>query len=335
MDYQQDNVVPMPESRVKQASTLPIKSVDDIMEEAGEEVPWIVEDILARGALTDFYGPAKRGGKTTFWTHAIAAGARGEDVAGFGTTRARYLYLTEQGSNFALSLESSGLVAYPDHIGVVQFKDVSTLQWKNLITNAAACCKENRFDALVVDTFAKFAKLKGSEENESGPVLDRMRVLALEAQKHDIGIVMIRHAGKDGKARGSSAFEGEADIVVGISRPEGNHRPNIRKLEGIGRYGEWQRNIELTDGKYISLGTDNKIEFNRAVKFIKSVLPESPDTGLTKTKMLGMRTGADTEISPSTFDRALSFLVANKDVGWHQEMHARGKPKVYWKAVRI
>lgn len=332
MDYKQDNVVALPESRGK---TLPIKSVEEILEEAGEAVPWIVEDILARGALTDFYGPAKRGGKTTFWCHAIAAGARGDDIAGFGTTRARYLYLTEQGSNFALSLEASGLLECPDYISVVQFKDVSSFQWKSLITNAAQECKALGFDALVVDTFAKFAKLKGSEENEAGPVLDRMRLLALQAQKHDIGIAMVRHAGKDGKARGSSAFEGEADIVVGISRPEGNHRPNIRKLEGIGRYGEWQRNIELTDGKYISLGTDNRIEFNRAVKFITSVLPESPDTGLTKTKMLGMRSGADTEISGSTFDRALTFLVSNEDVGCRQEMHARGKPKVYWKAVKF
>lgn len=146
---------------------------------------------------------------------------------------------------------------------------------------------------------------------------------------------MVRHAGKDGRARGSSAFEGEADNkVVGISRPDGNHRPNIRKLEGIGRYGEWQRNIELTDGKYISLGTDNKIEFNRAVKFIESVLPDSPDTGLTKNGMLNMRTGADTEISGSTFDRALSWMVKDGAAGMRQEMNQRGRPKVYWKAAK-
>ncbi len=177
--------------------------------------------------------------------------------------------------------------------------------------------------------------VKGYRENRREWLDYWMRVLALEAQKHDIGIVMVRHAGKDGKARGSSAFEGEADVVVGISRPEGTHHPNIRKLDAIGRYGEWQRNIELQNGKYISLGTDNRIEFTRAVKFIKSVLPESPDTGLTKTKMLGMRTGADEAISGSTLDRALSHLVKNEDVGCRQEMHQRGKPKVYWKAFRV
>jgi hypothetical protein len=329
MEQRENTVLHMPASRVKREPTLPIKSVDEIIEEAGETVPWIVEDILARGALTDFYGPAKRGGKTTFWTHAIAAGARGDDIADFITTPARYLYLTEQGSNFALSLESSGLAKHGDCVSIVQYKDVSSFQWKNLITNAAADCEDLGFDALVVDTFAKFAKLKGSEENEAGPVLDRMRVLALQAQEHDIGIVMVRHAGKDGKARGSSAFEGEADIVVGISRPEGNHPPNIRKLEGIGRYGEWERIIELKDGRYISHGDDQKVQFNRAVKLIMSVITTSPET--TKQNILDANTEG---MSAATIDRALKWLTKQETIGAKQQMHLRGTPWVYWKAAR-
>lgn len=313
---------------------LPIKSVDDIVEEAGEEVPWIVEDILARGALTDFSGLAKRGGKTTFWCHTIAAGARGEDVAGFRTAPAKYLYLTEQGTNFAQSLEESGLVEHPDHVRVVQFKDVATLQWDRLINSAADDCRALGFDALIVDTFAKFAKLKGSEENDSGPVADRMRVMNLAAQEHDIGMVLIRHAGKDGTPRGSSAFEAEADIVVNIARPEGNHGPNIRRLKGIGRYGEWERNVELQSGRYISLGTDSRIEFNKAVRFIQSVLPERPDDGIKKSEIMNMRKGPDESIKGTTMDKALTWLVDEKAIGMVQKMNERGKPKVYWKAFK-
>ena len=83
---------------------LPSKSVREIIEEAGETVPWVVEGLLARGALTDFAGQAKRVGKTTFWCHAIAAGAIEEDHAGLHVESAKYLYLTEQGDNFAGSL---------------------------------------------------------------------------------------------------------------------------------------------------------------------------------------------------------------------------------------
>lgn len=315
-------------------SVLPIKTVEEILSEAGEEVPWIIENVLVRGALTEFAGLAKKGGKTTFWCHAIAAGARGEEHAGFLTTPAKYLYLTEQGNNFAEALRDSGLEEYPDHIHIVQFKDVSAVEWEELILEAGAEAKKRGLDVLVVDTFAVFARLKGSEENDSGAVAERMRVLRLVAQRYDLAVVLIRHAGKDGTPRGSSAFEAEADICVTLSRPEGRHAPTVRRITGIGRYGEWERNIQLASGRYISLGTDNKIEFNKAVAFVKSVLPHSPEDGMKKNDILDKRVGMDQEIAARTLDRALTWLVEQGDVGERQLMDHRGQPKVYWLAYK-
>jgi hypothetical protein len=312
-------------------SILPIKSIEEVIAEAGERVDWIIEDLLARGALTEFSGLAKRGGKTTFWCHAIAACAREDDHGGFPTTPARYLYLTEQGNNFAEALRESGLVEYSDRISVVQFKDVSARGWDKLIRQAGAEAKKRGFDVLVIDTFAVFAGLKGSEENDAGPVADRMRVLRLVAQKYNIAVVLIRHAGKDGTPRGSSAFEAEADICVTLSRPEGRHAPSVRHIAGIGRYGEWERNIQLVDGRYISLGTDNKIEFNKAVRHIKAVLPDSEENGMKKSAIMESLSGPDKEeISASTIDRALAWLVKKEAVGEKELTHSRGKPKIYW-----
>jgi len=69
------------ENKQSNESLLLVKTVEEVIEEAGETVPWIVEDLLARGALTDFSGKAKRDGKTTFWCLAIAAGARARITA--------------------------------------------------------------------------------------------------------------------------------------------------------------------------------------------------------------------------------------------------------------
>jgi AAA domain len=312
------------------ASALPVRTVDEIISEAGENVPSIIENLLVRGAVTEFSGLAKKGGKTTFWCHAIAAGARGEDHAGFATEPAKYLYLTEQGNNFAEALRDSGLERFPDHVSIVQFKDVSALGWRELIERAGAEAKQRKLDALIVDTFTIFARLKGSEENESGVIAERMRVLNLVAQQYNIGVVLIRHAGKDGTPRGSSAFEGVADICITIARPEGRHAPTVRKIAGIGRYGEWERNIELTEGGYISLGTDDNVEFRKAVRFAKSVLPASPQSGMKKQEMLDKREGDDKNITARTLDRALAWLVEQGDVGEKQLKHQRGRPKVYW-----
>src|SRR5215218_3389670 len=313
---------------------LPVRTVEEVISEAGEKVPWVIEKLLARGAVTDCSGLAKKGGKTTLWCHAIAAGASGEDFAGFSTTPGNYLYFTEQGNNFAEALRESGLERYPEHIKIVQFKDVPGAEWEELIMKAGAETKRLGLDALIVDTFAVFARLKGSEENDSGAVAERMRVLRLVAQTYDIAVVLIRHAGKDGTPRGSSAFEAEADICITIARPEGRHAPTVRKIAGIGRYGEWERTIQLTEGGYISLGTDDNVEFRRAVRFAKSVLPNSPESGMKKQEMLNIREGDDKNITARTLDRALAWLVKQGDVGEKQLMNQRGKPKVYWLAYK-
>jgi AAA domain len=84
-------------------SALPVRTVEEVISEAGENTRWIIENLLARSAVTEFSGLAKKGGKTTFWCHAIAAGARGENHAGFATEPAKYLYLTEQGKQLRRS----------------------------------------------------------------------------------------------------------------------------------------------------------------------------------------------------------------------------------------
>src|SRR5215204_6726445 len=141
-------------------SVLPVRTVEEVISEAGEKVPWVIENLLARGAVTEFSGLAKKGGKTTFWCYAIAAGAKGEDHAGFATETAKYLYLTEQGGNFADALRDSGVTEYPGHIRIVQFKDVTAVEWERLIRRAGTETKRLGFDVLAVDTFAVFARLK-------------------------------------------------------------------------------------------------------------------------------------------------------------------------------
>ena len=258
-------------------------------------------------------------------------GCKGEDHGGFFVAPAKYLYLTEQGNNFAQALKESGLVDYPGYVNIVQFKDVSGRQWETLIRQAAAEVDRRGFDVLVVDTFAVFAKLKGSEENDAGPVADRMRVLRLVAQKYNIAVLLIRHAGKDGTPRGSSAFEAEADVCATLSRPEGRHAPTVRKIEAIGRYGELERNVQLQDGRFISLGTDSKIEFKATVRHVKAVLPESPELGIRKQEIWERRSEAG-DFSAATLDRALAWLVKEGEVGEEQKQNERGRPKVYWRA---
>ncbi len=78
---------------------------------------------------------------------------------------------------------------------------------------------------------AAFTKLVGAEENNAGDIRERMEPLTKAAQSHDLAVLIVRHAGKDGKGRGSSQFEAEVDIVATLKRPEGNHADTVRHLE--------------------------------------------------------------------------------------------------------
>lgn len=312
---------------------LPSQSLEDFMEESGGEVEWVVENLLAKGAVTDFAGPPKHGGKTTFWLCAIAACADGRTHAGFETREGvRFFYLTEQGNNFAQAIEDASLLDHPDALRISQYKDVAGLAWGSLIDAAAKDAVTMGAEVLIIDTFAAFAGLAEGDENLAGPVGERVRALRLVAQKYGLAVLLIRHAGKDGTPRGSSAFEAEADICVVIQRPEGRHDPRVRRLAAVGRYGAWERNVQLVDGAFVSLGGDDRVEFNQAVRFIRATLPESPEAGTKKKDLLDLRTDDD-GFSAATLGRALTWLVKEKAVGEKQLMNRRGKPKVYWLAT--
>jgi DNA polymerase I len=181
-------------------------------------------------------------------------------------------------------------------------------------------------DILVVDTFAAFTKLIGAEENNAGDIRERMEPLKKAAQSHSLAVLIVRHAGKDGRGRGSSQFEAEVDIVATLKRPEGNHADSVRQLETIGRYGATKVNIELTERGYVPLGSDDKVAFTKAVKTIKGVLPRRRENAITEDALAEK---AKDEVSKGTLIRALRWLVDQETVV-REGLGKKGSPYTYW-----
>ena len=321
------------ESEFGQNELLPLKSPKDIIEAAKDGTDWIVEGLVAPGEITDLAGLAKHSGKTTFITHMLDAVIKGQEFIGLATRKAKVLYLTEQGNNFANALEKSGLVDAADALRIVQYRDLEGInsRWNNLINAATKVCIRDGFEVLVVDTFAGLSGLRGTEENNVGDILEKMAPLKVAAQKHGLAVIVARHAGKDGKGRGSPMFEAEVDIVLTLGRPEGKHKETARVLEGIGRHDDipGRTTIELTESGYVSLGSDNKVEFNRAVKAIRGVLPHNPNDAMSENDILDAVAAQD--ISKTTAQRARKWLM--KQEGNPIERIGEGKkndPFRYW-----
>ena len=209
---------------------------------------------------------------------------------------------------------------------VVQHRDVRGEEWEGLIEKAIKLCEWNGRGVLVVDTFAAFTKLAGSEENNAGDIRQRMDPLKKAAQSHDLAVLVIRHAGKDGRGRGSSQFEAEVDIVATLKRPEGNHAEAVRQLETICRYGATKLNIELTEEGYVPLGSDDKVAFTKAVKTIKGVLPHRKENAISEDVLAKKAEG---EVSKGTLIRALRWLVDQEAV-MREGSGKKGSPYTYW-----
>jgi putative DNA primase/helicase len=271
-------ILPTKESGFGENEFLPVKSLREVVAEAEEAPDFIVKDLLKKGELTDLSGLAKYSGKTTLVMHMLKAVRSGDLFLEEPTKQAGVLYLTEQGNNFKEAIEDVSLALDDDGFAVVQHRDVRGEGWKDLVEKAVKVCERDQHDVLVVDTFAAFAELVGSEENNAGDIHERMESLKKAAQSHDLAVLLVRHAGKDGKGRGSSQFEAEVDIVATLKRPEGNHAESVRQLETIGRYGATRLNIDLTQEGYVPLGSDEKVAFSKAVKFIKGALPRHQGT---------------------------------------------------------
>jgi hypothetical protein len=140
-----------------------------------------------------------------------------------------------------------------------------------------------------------------------------MEPLKRAANIDGLAVLTTRHSGKDGKGRGSSQFEAEADILVSLRRKDGNQPETVRELDIIGRYGAKRLNIDKTPDGYDNLGSNNRVAFVKAVRAIRAVLPAKEEDALTEDEIL---TSAEpNQVSRTTGRRVVEWLVEHGSGG--------------------
>ena len=310
--------------------TLPFYTVGAIKERSAgsQEEGWYCPLLMKKGEITLFGGEAKRSGKTTLYMHALKATHDGEPFFGMPTIPTKSLILTEQGNNILEATNRAGFQD-DDEIFVCPFKDVSREKWPHLIEKAVYTCEARGIGILVIDTFAAFARLRGSDENLSGEILERMEPIIEAARVHDLHVSLLHHTGKDNEIRGSSAFAQEPDIIWVLKRPPGDHGPNVRALQGLGRHDAVNTtfNIALEDGGYVVLGTNGQIELSKAKSALLQKIPVGKNNAVRRADVLKELSGLS---SSATLQRALEDLTQTRAV-LEETQKGRGKPKILWR----
>jgi hypothetical protein len=273
---------------------------------------WIVTALVARQGITELDGKIKVAGKTTLATHLVKSCVTGRPFLGLETTRTGVVYLTEQQPGpFREALSRAGLLDCGDELRVAFRREIAHVPWEVLITSISEDARRSGHGLLVVDTLGAFSSIR--DENDAGEA--RKAMAPLQDAAHDgLAVMILRHERKGGgevgeSARGSSAFGGDADVILRLRRPEGNQPRTRRVLESLSRYAETPEKIviELTPDGYVYFGDDEAVAVSEAMGFASAALRRSSG-GMNLVELLSAAEGRH---SRTTIQEALDKLSAS------------------------
>jgi archaellum biogenesis ATPase FlaH len=295
-----------------------------------DQTEWIAKGLVPKGAITSINARIKLG-KTAFILAMCRAVMEGLDFLGEPTSKTNVVYLTEQSaSSFDRAIDTAclrGRVGFT----YLPFTETCGKTWTDVAAHVAKVCKETRASLLVIDTLSQFAGMAGDSENDAGAAQAAMLPLQKIAAE-GIAVVIVRHARKSGgdvedAGRGSSAFDGAADLILSLRKPDGNQPENRRLLNSSGRYsGETHNNllIEMTDGGFVAIGNQQETAINDAKETIMATAPRSEIEAATLAEI-----AEATKIAKITVQRACDELVKSGALN-RTGKGKKGGPFLHW-----
>jgi hypothetical protein len=313
---------------------LRFKTAREIADETPETPDAIAPGIVIRGAITELTGKIKTAGKTTFLGALVHEVIGGKEFLGRQTRKTRVVWLTEQPpSSFREALRRADLLD-SDDVFVLSYGDTIGTQWPDVVRVAVQQAKQVGADLLIVDTLPQFVRLIGDSENGSGFALESVAPLQEAAGRDNLAIIVVRHDRKSGgdvgdSGRGSSAFGGAADIVLQLRREDGNPRPSVRVLSGIGRFDGVPDSLMIElgdDGTYRAIG-DQKAAAREGAR--RQLLDSAPESELTA-KTLEELTDRFTTVKRTLAHEAVTDLLNTGEMQRAGE-GKRKSPYRYWR----
>ncbi|CAN5863192.1 hypothetical protein BH24CHL6_BH24CHL6_09320 [soil metagenome] len=310
-----DLVPPGPAGVWADRPRLRFQTAKEFAQATPEVVEWLVDELVAVGAMTEVTAPIKTG-KTEFLMRAVRAIVDGRPFLSRQTQRTAAVYCTEQPpSSLRAALGRADLLERDD-MAILTWSSTTGVDWPVVVKGAVEECERRGARLLVIDTLSRFASLRGTSENDAGAADEAMAPLQQAAAEHGLAIVVARHERKGGgpveeAGRGSSAFGGAADILLNLRRPEGNQRRTVRMLRGLSRFDSVpdELMIELTDEGYVALGDRAALVAAETRAALLECLPSDPDLAIGIDRLMEVA-----EAPRTTTQRELTTLVAEERV---------------------
>jgi hypothetical protein len=193
-----------------------------VLKELPAEPPWLWRGFLAEGWMTLLTGDAFAG-KSTLTAGLLTALAQGVPFLGHETAAATAVWVSEE-DDYGLAAKAKRFGLIDERCTILARRQLAGVGFDKLVEQAAtyACAHEHKL--LVFDSFAGLARLQGEEENHSGAVTDKLRLLQ-DAAGLGLAVLVTHHTPKMGRGpRGSGAFRAAADISIEYTRQGKSNR---------------------------------------------------------------------------------------------------------------
>jgi hypothetical protein len=250
------------------------------------EIAYIVKGVFCEGSLSVVFG--EPGSKKTYsMFDACVCVALGKNWLNFPTTKAPVLIVDEESGKQRMN-KRLGAVMRAHGAGEDLQLSYVVLEGFDLQT----ITDRKKLHAIILRTEAKFVILDAladflpGDENSVKDVLPGLRALRYIANDTKAAIVLIHHAGKSGKYRGSSSIKGAVDLMLEVQSRPGS--PNIdfscEKARDVEPF-EFAAVIIFEDGIVYLTPSGNKSggdDLNSVEKYVLNYLEENGDSFITE-----------------------------------------------------
>jgi hypothetical protein len=206
-------------------------SLSELLKEPIEEVRWLVDELLPRGGLSVLAGKPKAGKSTLARALALAV-AQGKDFLGRSVAQGAVIYLALEEKRLELRRHFVAMGARDED----PIKLLVGPAPANIVTCLAAHAAEAKPALIVVDTMARFARVR--DVNDYAQVVAALEPVLAIARETGAHVMLLHHA-KKGEASadgdsilGSTAIFGSVDTALFLRRTESG-----RFLSSRQRYG--------------------------------------------------------------------------------------------------
>jgi hypothetical protein len=275
---------------------------------------YLIKHVLSRRGLSIMFGDPN-GGKTF---HAIDMAlhiSKGMKWRGCNTRSGKVLYISAEGG---LGI-TERIRAFELHYGAEPTDNFQLLPYcvdfySNEI-DAQELIKEIKllgdgFELIVVDTLSQV--LADGDENASegaGKVLRMCRLIEQETASH---VLVVHHAGKDGKYRGFSGIKGNVDTMIKVSAVKGMIELSFEKQRDGARDGTFCSKLKVIE---VGIDDDGEAITSCVLMAVEGYKPQAEDASKSNKQYY--------EVLKNLIAEEGALITPNLDVGEVKAVHVK------------